>query len=257
MGGSRCCETIGARRRPTGSFRRRRQARRRKFTRFQQFTQVDPWSLKGRFYYKTIGVEVEGAGYLAAVTLHLHYYKVHDTLSGERGHAPTWMDGAIGAFLGDTGEVVSQLSLLLNRFLVEYLRVNEAACSWMVGMAAPSVPPRTISKPKPPPPKRVAEAVPEAYKFDTDRIAELIDKTPREPLDQPLTLSEVDSLKTQIERCWPVQAGARYAEDLVVTIRIFLNPDGSLRREPQIVDDERLAGDPFFRVAAESAIRAV
>ena len=239
-----------------------------------------------------IGVEAEGAGYLAAVTLHLHYNKVlHDALSGERGHAPTWMDGTIGAFLGDTGEVVSQLSLLLDRFLVEYLRVNEEACSRTVGMAAPWQPPKKVVKPKrkpKPPTGKVAKAKPEArkdvkskkYKLDADRIAALIDKmprkrpapetpeTPRAPpkitsrtaqpwARQPLTLSEVDSLKTQIERCWIVQAGARYAEDLVVTIRVFLNPDGSLRREPQIVDDKRLAGDPFFRAAAESAIRAV
>ena len=152
-------------------------------------------------------------------------------------------------------------------------------------------PPKKVAKPKrkpKPPTGKVAKAKPEApkdtkskkYKFDADRIAALIDKTPRkrsapetpetpraspkitsrtaQPLaGQPLTLSEVDALKTQIERCWIVQAGARYAEDLVVTIRVFLNPDGSLRREPQIVDDKRLAGDPFFRAAAESAIRAV
>ena len=79
-----------------------------------------------------------------------------------------------------------------------------------------------------------------------------------QPLDgQPLTLSEVDALRAQVERCWIVQAGARYAEDLVVTIRVYLNPDGSLRREPQIVDEDRLAVDPFFRAAAESAVRAV
>ena len=142
-------------------------------------------------------------------------------------------------------------------------------------------------KPKPPPQKTVKrapdapkEAKSKKYKFDPDRIAALIDKTPRkqaaletaetpqvrpkitsrtaQSLDgQPLTLSEVDALRAQIERCWIVQAGARYAEDLVVTLRVFLNPDGSLRSEPQIVDDDRLAADPYFRAAAESAIRAV
>jgi hypothetical protein len=79
-----------------------------------------------------------------------------------------------------------------------------------------------------------------------------------QPLEgQPLTLSEVDALRAQIERCWIVQAGARYAEDLVVTLRVFLNPDGSLRSEPKVVEGDRLAADPFFRAAAESAIRAV
>ena len=142
-------------------------------------------------------------------------------------------------------------------------------------------------KPKPPPQKTVKwspdaprEAKPKKYKFDPDRIAALIDRTPRkqatpdspetpqvqpkitsrtaQPLDgHPLTLSEVDALRAQIERCWIVQAGARYAEDLVVTLRVFLNPDGSLRSEPKIVDDARLAADSYFRAAAESAIRAV
>ena len=142
-------------------------------------------------------------------------------------------------------------------------------------------------KPKPLPQKTVKQS-PDAptqskskkYKFDPDRIAALIDKTPRkqvvpespeapqvqpkitsrtaQPLDgQPLTLSEVDALRAQIERCWIVQAGARYAEDLVVTLRVFLNTDGSLRSEPKIVDNARLVADPYFRAAAESAIRAV
>lgn len=145
-----------------------------------------------------------------------------------------------------------------------------------------------VAKPKrkPKPPRRVAKAdskaaeKPKKYKFDADRIAALVDKTPREqtaqeppdierprpkitartaqPLDgRPLTMSEVDALRAQIERCWIVQAGARYAEDLIVKIRVYLNPDGSLRREPQIVDDARLGTDPFFRAAAESALRAV
>ena len=66
-----------------------------------------------------------------------------------------------------------------------------------------------------------------------------------------------DVVTLTVGETWIVQPGARYTEDLVVTIRVFLNPDGSLRREPQIVDDGRLAGDPFFGAAAESAIRAV
>ena len=144
----------------------------------------------------------------------------------------------------------------------------------------PASPSKRVAKAKPTPPKAKAAPKPKKYKFDADRIAALVDKTPRErsaaetpetprtppkvtsrtaqPLaGQALTLSEVDALRAQIERCWIVQAGARYAEDLVVTIRVFLNPDGSLRRAPRIVDDGRMAADPFFRAAAESAVRAV
>ena len=89
-----------------------------------------------------IVVRVHGyLGYLATVTL--HYNKVlHDALTGGREYAPTWIDGSIGVYLGDTGSVVSELGLLLDRFLVEYLRVNEAACSGTVGLAAPWPPPQ-------------------------------------------------------------------------------------------------------------------
>lgn len=165
-----------------------------------------------------------------------------------------------------------------------------------VAVVVPDVKPlpaqkKPVAKPKrkpKPPTRKTAKRSPDApqkakskkYKFDPDRIAALIDKTPRkqatqespetlqvqpkitsrtaQPLEgQPLTLSEVDALRAQIERCWIVQAGARYAEDLVVTLRVFLNPDGSLRSEPKVVEGDRLAADPFFRAAAESAIRAV
>ena len=145
----------------------------------------------------------------------------------------------------------------------------------------PASPSRKVAKAKPAPPKAAATAPePKKYKFDADRIAALVDKTPRKrsapdapetprtppkvtsPTAQPLegqqvTSSEVDALRAQIERCWHIPAGARDAENLVVEIRVFLNPDGSLRREPQIVDDGRMAADPFFRTAAESAARAV
>ena len=75
--------------------------------------------------------------------------------------------------------------------------------------------------------------------------------------DEPLTLLEVDALRAQIQRCWIVRAGARYGGELVVTLRVFLNPDGSLRSEPKIVDEARFAADPDFHAAAESALRAV
>jgi outer membrane biosynthesis protein TonB len=145
--------------------------------------------------------------------------------------------------------------------------------------------PRAVPTPraKPSPPKKSEDKATakddKRYKFDPSRIAALIDKTPRKESapevppeqDRPavvsrtarafegqaLTLSEVDALRAQIEKCWIVQAGARYAEELVVRIRIYLNPDGTLRGEPQIVDRARLESDPYFRAAAESAARAI
>lgn len=78
---------------------------------------------------------------------------------------------------------------------------------------------------------------------------------PRAPLGSQLTASEVDLIREQIARCWNVPAGARDAKDLVVEIRVVVDPDGTVR-QATIVDQARLSSDPFFRAAAESARRA-
>lgn len=74
------------------------------------------------------------------------------------------------------------------------------------------------------------------------------------------TLSEIDALKNDIRRqihdCWSVPAGAKEAADLVIKIWVNRNPDGTVR-EAKIRDQVRMATDPFFRSAAESALRAV
>lgn len=74
--------------------------------------------------------------------------------------------------------------------------------------------------------------------------------------DQPLTISEIDWIRQQISRCWNIPAGARDAENLIVEIRAVFNPDGSVARA-EILDTGRMASDPFYRAAAESAYRAV
>src|SRR6516162_8330160 len=77
---------------------------------------------------------------------------------------------------------------------------------------------------------------------------------PRAPLGSQITASEVDLVRQQIARCWNVPAGARDAKDLVVEVRVAVDPDGTVR-QATIVDQGRL-GDPFYRAAAESARRA-
>ena len=54
---------------------------------------------------------------------------------------------------------------------------------------------------------------------------------PRAPLGSQITASEVDLVRQQIARCWNVPAGARDAKDLVVKIRINIDPDGTVRQE--------------------------
>jgi hypothetical protein len=78
---------------------------------------------------------------------------------------------------------------------------------------------------------------------------------PKAPLGSQLTASELDMVRHQIAQCWNVPAGARDAKDLVVEIKVIVDPDGTVR-QATIVDQGRLGGDPFYRAAAESARRA-
>ncbi|MEK9971205.1 MAG: hypothetical protein VW600_18890, partial [Ferrovibrio sp.] len=66
-------------------------------------------------------------------------------------------------------------------------------------------------------------------------------------------------IRKQVEDKWQFDIGAKDAKDLVVRIRFSLNPDGSLRTQPEIVDQARmyLPGNESYRSAAESARRAV
>lgn len=66
----------------------------------------------------------------------------------------------------------------------------------------------------------------------------------------------VQAIQKQMARCWRIDAGARNAEDLIVEIRVVLNPDATVR-DAQIVDFERMFRDSFFRSAAENARRAI
>jgi hypothetical protein len=78
---------------------------------------------------------------------------------------------------------------------------------------------------------------------------------PHAPLGSQLSASEMDMVREQISRCWNIPAGARDATDLVVEIRVVVLPDGNVQ-QATIVDQGRVAADPFFRAAAESARRA-
>ncbi|MEC8200577.1 MAG: cell envelope integrity protein TolA, partial [Pseudomonadota bacterium] len=80
----------------------------------------------------------------------------------------------------------------------------------------------------------------------------------RAPLGEKLSISEIDAIKRQVERCWlvPAAIGAKDVENMVVKIKMKLNPDGRLR-ESRIVDRFRLETNTTFKAVAESALRAV
>jgi len=74
----------------------------------------------------------------------------------------------------------------------------------------------------------------------------------------PMSLSQIDSIKSQVAKCWNVPAGAKNAQDLIVTLRLQLAPDGSvLKVELASESQSRYGSDNFFRAAADSARRAI
>ena len=111
---------------------------------------------------------------------------------------------------------------------------------------------------------------------DLDNIAKLIDKAKIESADvikkknditqdqdrnidnTGLTLSEEDALKAQIFGCWSIPLGLPYNENLLVRIKLMLEPDGSVTKT-EILDHARMnkPGQGFYKVLAESALRAV
>lgn len=129
-----------------------------------------------------------------------------------------------------------------------------------------------VRKPKPPAPTKKKEA------FDADKIAALLNKLPEKektperageeqevaagPEDvkgvgeaNAMTMSEIDALRAQMQRCWTIPAGAQDAESLIVKVNIQLNPDGS-------VVSTRVMGAPlspsnYYQAAADAAVRAV
>ena len=112
--------------------------------------------------------------------------------------------------------------------------------------------------------------------FDPNNIAALIDKSKIETADTVnktdkitqdqvknlenigLSLSEEDALKAQIFGCWSIPLGLPYNENLLVRIKLQLNPDGTVSQS-EILDHARMnkPGQGFYKVLAESALRAV
>ncbi len=72
----------------------------------------------------------------------------------------------------------------------------------------------------------------------------------------PMTLSEIEAVRRQIQPCWNFPAGAQDAGSLRVLIRIWLNRDGSVR-DAKVLDRARIAGNSKLRAAADAGLRAV
>ena len=76
-------------------------------------------------HYLYVNVNVAGR----AFSISLEFNKrVRDILSGDTGRAATWNRGSTGTHGGNANYIVSSVSRHMDKFLVEFLRVNEKAC---------------------------------------------------------------------------------------------------------------------------------
>lgn len=78
---------------------------------------------------------------------------------------------------------------------------------------------------------------------------------PRTDVGPEMTISEIDLVRQQIQRCWNMPAGAKDAQTMIISIRLAMNPDGTVQ-QARILDQARMGSDPFYRTMAESALRA-
>lgn len=156
--------------------------------------------------------------------------------------------------------------------LIDKMVTPEPAPAQQVRVPEPPKRP-PIPKQKPKPAEATADARTPQRTFDPNRIAALLDKrdptrpriaapevSPQATLGTPtgfgqrLTQSEIDALRAQIQACWNPPVGAEEAEKLIVRLRIQFKQDGTLSREPELMN--RASGS-YFQIAAESAMRAV
>jgi outer membrane biosynthesis protein TonB len=72
--------------------------------------------------------------------------------------------------------------------------------------------------------------------------------------DQRLGADELAAFRAQIARCWSPPVGGLGGDAIIVKLRVMLSEDGRLTRPPELTND---GNSPFFRPAADSAIRAV
>ncbi len=71
-----------------------------------------------------------------------------------------------------------------------------------------------------------------------------------------LSMSEMDALRQQLSQCWSIMSGAANAEDQVVELSVVVNMDRTVA-SAEVVDRFKYSSNPFFRAAADSAMRAM
>lgn len=127
-------------------------------------------------------------------------------------------------------------------------------------------PPQPKLRPRPPAPAKKKRA------FDVNNILALLNKQKASSESAPqgqageqarkgigaqnaMTMDLRDALRNQIEQCWSPPVGAPNAAELVVNFEVYLNPDGSIARPPQLAGQS--GSGAYAQAAAAAARRAI
>ncbi len=139
-------------------------------------------------------------------------------------------------------------------------------------------PPKPKSKPKPPQKPKVAEEKPkEEEKPEKDITSLLKDLMPDEQektdsnseqgegqgqssqiadYSQQMTGYELSQLNAGVSPCWFVDIGSAQSRAHIVPLKVFVNPDLTVRKV-EIIEKARYASDSHYKIYAESARRAL
>jgi colicin import membrane protein len=134
-------------------------------------------------------------------------------------------------------------------------------------------PKKEAKAPTPPTPPTPPKKEAQQPKFDPRKVEALLDKRAPQRLASAgdtlnptvslgastglaaqLSQSELDALRARLAQLWSPPAGAKNPDELVVLIRMQLNPDGTLAGPPMVMTSGKT---PLFMASRDSAIRAV
>jgi hypothetical protein len=104
--------------------------------------------------------------------------------------------------------------------------------------------------------KKEKKPAPKKDAFELEIAKALASKANTFDASRPVSISEIDLVRQQITQCWSVPAGAKDAQNLVIDIAVKMNRDGTVQHA-ELRKGSGSMSDPFYRTAAESALRAV
>jgi hypothetical protein len=101
-----------------------------------------------------------------------------------------------------------------------------------------------------------ADKAKEPVRDINDILAAVGDDAQPLPIGDRITMSETDALVNGLRPCWNVLSGAKYAENLVVEVRVIVNPDRTVQ-QATIINQGLYNTDSHFKAAANAALRAL